>query len=208
MLKFARPYHGDGLDWITTTTILHELRDYGNRSAWESFSARFRRPIVSFVKGMGLSDIDAEDVAQETLIAFAEGYRRGQYDRTKGRLSRWLFGIAYRQALSGRRAGARQAGRDGYAVADTTFWAGVSDHHAEVSWDQAWEQALLEQCLDRVRAEVEPVTFRAFELVVRGERSATQAADELNVPIKVVYNAKHRILKRVRELRVELEEIQ
>lgn len=199
---------GIAMDWLTTSTVLHELRDFGNRAAWERFAERFRRPIVSFARTLGLSTIDAEDVAQETLLAFAESYRRGQYDRSKGRLSRWLFGIAYRQALNERRSGARAAVRGaGGTDTDALFQNLPDEAAATVSWDYEWEQALLQQCLEQVRSEVEPITYQAFELVVRGERSPTQAAAELGVPIKLVYNAKHRVLKRIRELRAALDDV-
>lgn len=196
------------MDWLTTSTVLHDLRDFNNRAAWDQFAERFRRPIVSFARTLGLSTIDAEDVAQETLLAFAESFRRGQYDRSKGRLSRWLFGIAYRQALNERRSGARLAARGAAGSDPDALLHNVPDEAAAtVSWDQEWEQALLQQCLAQVQAEVEPVTYQAFELVVRGERSAAQAAAELGVPIKLVYNAKHRVLKRIRELRAALEDV-
>ena len=63
-------------EWITTSTILHDLRDYENREAWGRFSDRFRRPIVRFARNAGLAANDAEDVAQEVLTAFAQAHRR------------------------------------------------------------------------------------------------------------------------------------
>ena len=97
------------MEWITTSTILVSLGDYSNRAAWERFTDRCRPPVLRFVRGMGLSEVDAEDAAQGTLLAFAEGFRKGQYDRSKGRLSSWLFGIAFRQALNKRRSLVRRA---------------------------------------------------------------------------------------------------
>lgn len=191
------------MEWLTTTTILVRLRDYENREAWERLLERFRRPIVAFARQLGVGAADAEDVAQETLLAFADGFRRGAYDPAKGRLSRWLFGIAYRQALGQRRAQARGAGNDAAA----SFWANLPEENdASATWDEEWERTVLGECLEVVRSEVEPTTFRAFELTVLGDRSAEDAARELSVPIKTVYNAKHRLLKRIRELRGDYED--
>jgi len=182
--------------WLTTATVLQNLRDFDNREAWSSFADRFRQPVVSFARSMGLSQADAEDAAQETLLAFAEAYRRGQYDPAKGRLSKFLFGIAYRQALRARRVGAQ------VAPVGTTVWTQVpEEQEASGVWDVEWEQGLLDDCLRQVRVEFEPQTFRAFELTVRDGRDAAETAAELGVPVKSVYNAKHRILKRIRELR-------
>lgn len=195
------------MEWLTTTTILENLRDYENSGAWDRFAARFRRPIVSFAKGMGLSQFDADDVAQETLIAFAEAFRNGQYHPEKGRLSRWLFGIAYRQALNARRGDARRAAHLAQQPDSANILDAIANESASGIWDAEWEQALLHECLDQIRREVDPTTFRAFELAVREDKPPGEAADLLGVPIKTIYNAKHRILKRIRELRAEFEAV-
>lgn len=194
--------------WQTTETVLQRLRDFDNREAWEQFADRFRRPVVSFARSMGLGPADAEDAAQETLIAFAEAYRDGRYDPSKGRLSRFLFGIAYRQALRARRqaGGPRMGDAARVGQAETHFWSQVPDEQtASGVWDGEWERILLERCLEQVRGEFEPQSFRAFELTVREERPPAEAAEALGVPLKTVYNAKHRILKRIRELREQYE---
>ena len=115
-------------------------------------------------------------------------------------MSKFLFGIAYRQALRARRVGAQ------VAPVGTTVWAQVP-HEQDASgiWDTEWEQSLLDECLRQVRSEFEPATFRAFELTVREGLDAAEAARQLDVPVKSVYNAKHRILKRIRELRGQYE---
>lgn len=194
------------MDWITTSTILAGLRDFANTDAWERLSARFRGPIVGFARGLGLSPADAEDVAQETLLAFAEAFRHGRYDREQGRLSSWLFGIALNQVRRYRRADEQRvrpiAGNGG----GTSFWRDLPDPSATRSaWEQEWEQALFAECLEQVRREVEPATLAAFELVVCEQLTAQQAAARLSVPVKTIYNAKHRVLHRIRELRAQLE---
>lgn len=190
------------MEWITTTTILDGLRDFSNESAWERLAARFRRPIISFARQMGLTADLAEDVAQETLLAFAQAYRRGAYDREQGRLSRWMFGIAFRQALAARRTAQRRE-----VDAGSTHLNEAEQLVASHTWDREWEQALLEQCLQQARCEFESQTWRAFEATVRDGVPVDEAAAQLGVTPKSVYNARHRILKRIRELRAELEDV-
>ena len=195
------------MEWITTSTILRNLR-HDDDGAWEQFVSRFQRPVSSFARGVGLSAADAEDVTQETLLAFVEGFRNGKYDPAKGRLSRWLFGIAHRQILSERRRGGRREATVPPQTGTGTFWGNVPDEHeASNAWDAEWEQSLMHECIERARREFEHHTFRAFELAVQGTASATEVAQELEVQVKTVYNAKHRVLKRIRELREQLEEL-
>jgi RNA polymerase sigma-70 factor (ECF subfamily) len=196
------------MEWYTTSTVLQRLCNYDDRETWERLALRFHCPIVRFARNLGLSQADAEDVGQETLLAFAESFRRGGYDRSKGRLGRWLFGIAYRQALNFQ----RKAGRGGVQIrrtnGDTTFWNEIPDEPAATaSWEREWERSVIELCVDRARQEVEPTTFRAFELVVSEGHSPPDAARLLQIPVKTVYNAKHRVLKRIRDLRDELENL-
>ena len=193
-------------EWLTTSTVLEGLCDFDDRTAWERFTERFRRPIVSFGKGMGLSAAEAEDAAQETLLAFAKAFRDGRYDPAKGRLSKWLFGIAYRQALNARRARGRGPVRAaGGGV--TSIMAAVPDKtQAGESWDTEWERTVLDRCIRQVRREVAENTFRAFDLVVRKNKSADEAAQSLGMSRAAVYTAKHRVLKRVRELRPQFED--
>lgn len=184
------------MEWITTTTVLHDLRDFSNEAAWGRFVGHFRLPIASFGRSMGLSSLDAEDLAQQTLAEFADAFRRDRYDRDKGRLSSWLFGIAYRQALRLAREARREPAAPGPPPDEPA---------ATAIWDDQWRIAILSQCLDRARAEFEPATFEAFELTVHRGLSPSAAARELGISVKAVYNAKHRVLKRVRELRESLE---
>ncbi len=195
------------MEWITTSTMLQKLHAADDHGAWERLVQRFQRPIVRFATRVGASPAEAEDVAQETLLAFAENYRNGKYDRAKGRLSHWLFGIAYRQI---RREIRRQARRVATlpATGNGSFWSALPDQQqASTVWDAEWEQALLAACIERAHREFEPRTFRMFELAVRLEWSPADVARELAVPVKAVYNAKHRVIKRIRELRAELEQV-
>lgn len=194
-------------EWTTTTTILEHLCSSDTGSTWDRFVRRFRPPVIRFARRMGLSRPDAEDVAQETLLAFAIGYRNGSYDRSRGRLSKWLFGIAQRQVLDTRRKLARRKmqieSSNGRA-----FWLSLHDRSTPTdAWDREWELACLQTCLDRVRSEVRPATFRLFELVVYGRYSPADTASALGISVKAVYNAKHRVLKRIRELRTTYDSV-
>lgn len=196
------------MDWITTSTILHDLKDPANESAWRHFVHRFRRPVASFARKLGVSHADAEDVAQETLLAFLETVREGRYERERGRLSHWLFGIAYRQALRQRRRDARPEYPAPSRSGSRPFLDAVSDEdRAADLWNRTWDWFLVRECMDRVRREFHPDMIEAFSKVVVEERTPAEAAAELDVPVKSVYNAKHRILKRIRELREDLEAV-
>ncbi|MEE8169915.1 MAG: RNA polymerase sigma factor [Phycisphaerae bacterium] len=192
-------------NWITTTTLLDQLQEPSNRSAWDGFAGRFRKPVVRFARKMGLPAEDAEDAAQETLAEFSRAYGAGRYDRSRGRLRKWLFGIAYRQIANVRRRLSREAAVRSPGNPPSACLAAAPDAIARHKRrDETREAALLQHCLELARRDVDPDTYRAFELVVLEQQSPAQAASTLGVPVKSVYNAKHRILGKLRRLRGEL----
>jgi RNA polymerase sigma factor (sigma-70 family) len=196
------------VEWVTTSTVLDKLGDFKNRTVWDLFVARFRLPIVSFARKMGLAEQDAEDVAQQTLLDFARAFRAGCYDRSRGRLNKWLFGIAYRRVLKAREQFARRERQVAPDADGTSFWATIPEERpATTFWDSAWRRAMLQQCLDGVRCEVQPSTYRAFEMVTFERRSPADAAAELGLTRNAVFIAKHRVATRLRELRREYEEV-
>jgi len=196
------------VEWLTTSTILDGLMAYENDDAWSRLDARFREPVVRFARRAGLAPPEAEDLAQEVLLAFAESYRRGEYDRQRGRLSSWLFGIAYNHVRRHRQKAARADARREPGQMQTHFFDQVPDEReAESAWERDWESALWTECLARIRIEFEPQTVAAFELSLRGERKPADVARDLGLPVKAVYNARHRVLKRLRELRSEFEDM-
>jgi len=196
------------MEWRTTSTMLRELRDFDRGEAWGTFVERFRRPIVAFAGRLGHTSDDAEDIAQETLLAFAEAFRAGRYDQNKGRLSQWLFGIAYKHALKERQRRRRDRAALEPGGDRASFLASIPDEAAATQvWDHEWEAALLDECLAHVRQEVEPATMRAFELTALADRPAADVARELGLSVTAVYNGKHRVVKRLRELREQFDQI-
>ena len=166
------------MEWITTSTIIHDLRDLSNQTAWRSFVDRFHGPVVRFVGGMGFSQEDAQDVGQEALATFAEALRSGRYDRTRGRLRSWLFGIAYKHALRQRQSAARherliERGEAAERAVDEM----PDEKFAGELWNTLWERFLVEECFRQVRQEFRSENVRAFELIVKEGYDAGEAAE-------------------------------
>ncbi|MFI4898127.1 MAG: RNA polymerase sigma factor [Phycisphaerales bacterium JB059] len=192
------------MPWITTTILLDRLTE-AQDSAWEELASHFRGPVLAFALRMGLSHPAAEDVVQSTMLAFLRAYRDGRYDKQRGRLSSWLFGIAYREALRSIREGARERQAPG-ETGRTTFFSGQPDDDlAQRSWADEWGRHVLDRCMEQARAEVEPRTYEAFELSAIRNVPVDQVVAELGMTRNAVFIAKHRVLKRIAQLQREYE---
>lgn len=193
---------------ITSTSLLEGLRRPDNQTVWSQFDARYRPMILKYANRLGLSEADAQDAAQQTLIAFCEAYQAGKYEREKGRLRIWLFGIARNQILNARR---RRYQKEKQVVDDTDqtqFFGRVADEDQfEKLWEEEWREAVLRQCLEEVRREMDAKSIEAFELFAWKGWPAAKVAEHLDTTPNAVFIAKHRIMKRIRELVPKMEEV-
>ena len=192
--------------WMTTTKALEELKDSNDAAVWKQFQEYFYPVVVNFARASGLSSTDAEDAAQQTMLTFVQAYRAGKYEREKGRLSGWLYGLARKVILNYRKHQPREK-----LIADgttgTSFWNNIEDEEsARETWDRHWRQTLLERSLQQVRRETEKKVFEAFELYAIMEKSAEEVAEQLGISTNAVYIAKSRVLTRLRQLQKELED--
>ena len=195
---------------ITSTILLEGLKQPENRTAWQQFVGRYRPLVVHYAQNrFGLGVHDAEEAAQNTLAAFADAYQKGRYDREKGRLRKWLFGIATRQIrdLVRRRAKGREV-----QVADegtgTGFLPRVADNDAELEemWEEEWRRAVYQQCMVEIQTQFAPKTVAAFLLFAKEGQGAKEVAGKLGMTENAVCLAKYKILKRIRKLAPLVEE--
>ncbi len=172
---------------------------------WERFTTHYRPVVIAFAQRLGLSEADAQDAAQETLVAFLAGWREGKYESGKGRLRQWLLGIARNKILYA----LRQRGRTVQPpdTSGTAFLDRLPDEdELNQIWDVEWKQWMLRKCIEEVRDQVEERTFRAFEMVTLKAWPAERAADVLSMTVNALLKANRRVLTRMRELQKAWEE--
>ena len=150
------------MDTATSLSLLDALHDPRNDEAWQRFVMRYQPMIVAFAAKCGLNDNDAQDAAQETMTAFVKGYREGAYDRSKGRLRSWLFGIAHRKVIDVQRRMGRERVLADRSDGTAFLQALESPAEAEDVWEQEWQEAVLRECMSEVSRLVDPATFKAF----------------------------------------------
>ena len=81
----------------TRTSLLSRLRNVGDDASWRTFFDTYWRLLYNVSRKSGLSDDDAQDVVQETLIAVARKIPDFRYDPAKGSFKQWLLLITRRR---------------------------------------------------------------------------------------------------------------
>ena len=175
----------------TRETLLVRLKDAGNDSAWHEFDRLYRPFLRQWFLRRGLQHADADDLVQQTLMrarAGLPGFRRER----NGSFRKWLGVIARNAHVDW----ARKPRPDALAPAVEAELIATADGAA---WDQEHDAYLVAQLLDRVSGDFDPATFRAFRLTVLEETTPAEAAAACGLTVGAVYQAKARVLARLRE---------
>lgn len=181
-------------EYSTHASLLARLHGGGDDAAWREFHDRYHALIRGFARRQGLQPVDADDLAQEVLLAVHKAITTFEYDPARGRFRGYLKTIALR-AIWRRRAGASDA-----AASEAELARLAVDPEHDARWEDEWRQHHLRQALARIRAEFAADEVAAFEqLAIAGQptdlvaRGSGIAADQL-------YRIKSRILARMRVL--------
>lgn len=181
----------------TTTELLDGLHECSNRAAWDEFDRRYRPILIGFLRRMGLGEADAADVAQESLACFVEEYRDHKYDRGQGRLRSWLLGIARcRMADLRRKTGRRRELRGESAIVNVP-----DDANVAAAWEAEERKFIFEQAVSDLRktTRFNDRTLTAFERVVLRQEAVDVVSAELGLTPQEIYNAKNRVVEKLRE---------
>lgn len=195
----------------TRESLLSRLRGTRDEEAWNQFFDRYGAMLIAFAKGRGLSDADAADAAQETLLAVDAKFTslKTPFDRSQWKFRTWLRAVA----LNKIRDVQRRHGRDD-ALTDVVKerWrdgqggpAGA-DAEADQDFEREWQRNRLAQALERVKPEVDPVVFQAFELYALHGMPAEEVARILGVTTNAVYVSKSKMLRRIRQVLATLKD--
>src|SRR5947207_6846915 len=75
----------------TRHSLLNRLKDWADQESWQEFFDTYWRLIYNVAIKAGLTDTEAQEVVQETVIAVARKIGEFKTDSTHGSFSAWLM---------------------------------------------------------------------------------------------------------------------
>lgn len=197
----------------TRQSLLARLKDWGDQESWREFFDTYWRLIHAIALKAGLTEIEAQEVVQEVMIAVAKKMPGFTYEPGKDSLKGWLLAVTRwkvadqfrkRQPISASNMvdPAQAAAPESRALsaddntARTATVERVSDPHGlalEAIWDSEWRENLLRTALDRVKRTVNPAHYEMYHLHLVQGLSARDTANALGVSTPAVHLAKHRV---------------
>ena len=70
---------------------MSRLKDYDDNDSWHDFFYTYWKLIYGMAMRSGLTEVESQDVVQETIIAVSKHMPDFKYDRTRGSFKGWLL---------------------------------------------------------------------------------------------------------------------
>jgi RNA polymerase sigma-70 factor (ECF subfamily) len=184
----------------TRRSLVERLGDWNDRKRWQQFFDSYWRLIHGTARKAGLTDGEAQEVVQETLLTVAKKIEQLKYDPEIGSFKGWLLTITRwriadqfrKRKPDAQRAGLTRRGSE----AGTATIERIADPAAldlEAVWDEEWRKNALAAAVARVKRKVDPRQYQVFDCYVFKQWPPQKVASELRVNVAQVYLIKHRI---------------
>ena len=183
----------------TRYTLLSRLEDWDDQDSWKEFFDIYWRLIYSVAIKSGLTESEAQDVVQETIISVAKDIHKFKRDRALGSFKGWLRNVTRWRIADQLRKRTRAARADDSTTAAELPRPDVADipdpagNEAESVWEQEWQSNLLGAALERIRKSVKEEHYQIFDLYVVKQWPVRQVARALGVNVGLVYLVKYRL---------------
>lgn len=183
-----------------TSLSLLARANLNDAEGWRSIVQLYSPLVFFWCQRAGLNRDDAADILQNVWQAVAG--HLGQFERQRdGAFRGWLWTIT-RNKLNDhfRRQGDEPKGMGGSTAQH--YLQEIPEHEpesyvAESAADGSGD--VLRRALDLIRADFEPHTWQAFWLATVEGEPARAIAERLQMSLDAVYQAKARVLRRLRE---------
>jgi len=181
------------MDDSTDQSLLRRVRNRNDSAAWREFFALYQPMLVRYARMRGLSQADAEDVAQNCMHALSKNLRSFDYSRSRGRFKSFVWTLA-------NNAIANMFRRRRPRVARTSELAKIKqpDEASREAWDQTWLREHLRCCLRQVETRFAKHTIAAFKLYAIQQRPIEEVCRQLDLSPNQVHQAKSRVTQRLR----------
>jgi len=183
----------------TRQSLLERLKDWGDQKSWVDFFNTYWKLIYGVARQAGLTEAEAQDVVQETVIAVAKKMGEFKTDPAFGSFKSWLLLITRRRINDQfrkrpPRVELKKARSDG--TPRTSALERLPEAETPVLeriWQEEWERNLVDIALEKVKQLVSSKQFLLFYQQAFKQWSPRKVAHQYGVSLAQVYMAKYRV---------------
>jgi len=181
-----------------SSSLLDRLR-MRDPTAWHRLVDLYGPLVYRWGRRSGLEGEQAQDVTQEVLGTLAVKMDSFRRDRPGDSFRRWLWTITKNKIHDRFRARRRQPDAQGGTQAHEQLQQIPEPQQPSAADLQGDDEILSGRVCQLIRQEFEERTWRAFWRLTVDELPGLEVAAELGMTLPAVYQAKCRVLRRIRE---------
>lgn len=184
----------------TSVSLLERLSLQPDEDSWKRFVDLYVPLIRGWLRRYGVTQQDAEDLAQDVLTVAVRELPGFHHSQQRGAFRHWLRAVTVnrlRVLWRTRRYGAIATGDSDVA----RMLDQLADANSSLSavWDRQHDEHVARRLMELIQPQFEPKTWQAFRSVVLDEMKAAEVARELGMSANAVLVAKSRVLARLRQ---------
>jgi RNA polymerase sigma factor (sigma-70 family) len=183
----------------TRYSLLSRLQNWDDQDSWKDFFDTYWRLIYSVALKSGLTEAEAQDVVQETVISVAKNIQKFKRDRKLGLFKGWLRNLTRWRIADQLRKRTRAGQREDHVTGAEFYGSDVAEipdpanSEAESIWEDEWRANLLKAALENVKRRVREEHYQMFDFYVVKQWPVGKVAQTLGVNAGQVYLAKYRV---------------
>lgn len=182
----------------TRQSILSRLKAILEDGSWREIFEIYWKLIYNTARKCGLSDSEAQNVVQETMVTLKRDLYKCEFDPQQVSFKAWLQESTERNIGDQIRKRPQWNSTDGPTERDLK-----ADIQAD--WDNDWSVNIVDEALRRVRTRMPPKEFQAFYTNVVHRKGAKATAELLRMSLPAVYMSTYKVK---RALRIEMEKLE
>ena len=189
----------------TRQSLLLRVRDHDDRDAWAEFSQIYRPVICRLAVMKGMQPVDAEDLAQQVLLAVSQAIDRWEPNPERATFRTWLRRVAENAILNSLTRGVPDKGSGDDEV--KAFLDRRPDRHGPDSdlLKTEYRREVFLRAARQIRAEFSDDTWQSFWLTAVEGREVNETARDLGRTRGSVYASRSRVMKRLKQKVAEFE---
>lgn len=185
------------------STNLLSLVQSMDGDGWERFVTIFAPVVYTWCRKSGISESDAPDLVQDVFVTVARKATSFHRQLEGDSFRSWLATITRCRVIDHVRKSKKETPGIGGTDPRIMLQQSPDELESTISWSSS-ESILVKQVINQVECEFEPVTWKGFWLTTIESRPSAEVSEQLGISIASVYQAKSRVLRRLRNLLSEL----
>ena len=194
----------------TRKSLLSRLKNSDDSTSWQDFFDIYSKLIYGVAMKTGLSDAEAKDVLQETVISVARNIKDFKYDPARSfkawllQATRWKINDQFRKRLPVAKGPSLSSNQTaGTNTVDRI--PSPTGYNLDAKWDTEWRAHMQETALARVRSKANAKHYQIFDAHVIKNWPVDKVTATLGVSQDQVYQIKKRITDLLRKEVARLE---